>query len=78
MLYSRTRATRDRWETGFLAVTCRPDCVDPVRMYGGPVNTSFSAMALDSVAQYLKESNSVLNGISRKPVFSCVYLFSFV
>ena len=30
-----------------------------VRMCGS-VNTSFSAMALDSVAQFLKDSNSIL------------------
>ena len=30
-----------------------------VRMCGS-LNTSFSAMALDSVAQFLKESNSIL------------------
>ena len=38
---------------------CTLNSMGLVRMCGS-VNTSFSAMALDSVAQFLKESNSIL------------------
>ena len=44
---------------------CRQDSVDVVRMCG-PVSTSFSVMALDSVAQFLKGSNPILNAIDEK------------
>ena len=50
------------WERGCLAVTVDWTAWDLVHMCG-PVNSSFSAMAWESVAQFLKGSNSILNAI---------------
>ena len=63
--------TRYKWlvlrplETGKRESLALIPLVDQVRVCR-PVNISFSAMALNSVAPFLKDSNSILNAISRK------------
>ena len=62
--YAPTRSTWD-WGKGVSGHDYRLGSVGLLRMRG-PVNASFSAIALGGVVQFWKAQNSVLNAVGRK------------